>query len=421
MHAGIKAFAGTAAALWCLAAVPLASAAPANDDFAAAVELKGPLPIVGVSGSNLGATKEAGEPGGSFVFSVEPAGRSVWYRWTAIDSGWVSVDTCGSGFDTMLDVYVGSLPGPIPVVRDKEGPRSDCGDGGSQVTFLAEAGTEYSIRVDGDLSPQPPDAVEGTFALEVVPTPTPANDAFASAQTVTSAVLDNGSFFRVDVPGFNWNATKEPGEPAHAGGQGGASVWYSWTAPASGRASVVVASSVFSSQLGTHDRGLLSVYAGSSLGGLTAVGTPGFSGQEVKLDAVAGTTYKIAVDGRLDAGTGRPTMGGFGFLIYLTAAPVEPVAPPVDATAPNTMLAKRSVQPGKRKATFRFRSSEAGAKFRCRLDARKAAGCSSPKTYAGLAAGAHTFRAYAIDGAGNADPTPLVSRFAIPRPRQARG
>jgi hypothetical protein len=238
---------------------------------------------------------------------------------------------------------------------------------------------------------------------------------------VTAAALENGTFFRVDVPGFNWNATKEAGEPAHGGDQGGASVWYSWTAPASGKASVVVASSTFSSQLGTHDRGLLGVYAGSSLGGLTAVGSPGFSAQEVKLDAVAGTTYKIAVDGRLDTATGQPTMGGFTFLIYLTATPVGPVGPPIDATAPNTTLAKRSVRPGKRKATFRFRSSEADARFRCRLDARKAAACSSPKTYAGLGAGTHTFRAYAIDAAGNADPTPLVTRFAITRPRQARG
>jgi hypothetical protein len=417
----MKAVVGAAMALWCLIAVPLASAAPANDDFAAAVELKGALPIVGVTGSNVGATREVGEPAGSFVFSVEPAGSSVWYRWQAIDSGWVSVDTCGSGFDTMLDVYVGSLPGPIPVVRSKEGPRADCGAGGSQVTFLAAAGAAYSIRVDGNLSPQPPEATAGTFALEIVATPSPANDAFAAAQTVTAESLDNGSFFRVDVPGFNWNATKEAGEPAHGGDLGGASVWYSWTAPATGRAKVVVASSAFSPQNGSSDRGLLGVYSGGSPGGLTPVGSPGFSPHEVVLDALAGTTYKVAVDGRLDPTTGRPEMGGFTFLIYLSATPVGPVVPPADATAPNTTLAKRSVQPGKRRAVFRFRSSEVGAMFRCRLDGRQAAGCSSPKAYTGLAVGAHTFRAYAIDAAGNVDPTPLVSRFAIRRSRQARG
>jgi hypothetical protein len=410
---------GAAMALF-LISPPLALAAPANDDFASAEVLSAGLPVVGVMGSNVGATKEAGEPGRSIPFGVEPAGHSVWYRWEATSPGWVSVDTCGSGFDTMLDVYTGSLPGPIDVVRSKEGPRTDCGAGGAQVTFRAEAGTSYAIRVDGNLSPQPPDAVEGPIALEVEPTPSPANDAFSSAQTVTAESLENGGFFRVDVPGFNWNATKEAGEPNHAGDPGGASVWYSWTAPASGKANVVVLSGAFSSQIGASDRGLLGVYTGTALGGLTPVGAPGFSAQEVKLDVVAGTTYKIAVDGRFDAATGQPTMGGFSFLIYLTAA--QPPAPPLlDTTPPETLMAKRSIKPGQRKATFRFRASEAGTRFRCRLDGRKAAGCASPKTYTRLVPGSHTFRVVAIDLAGNPDPTPLVSRFAIPRPHPARG
>lgn len=418
MRAGMKVVVGAAVALWCLGVAPLAVAAPANDDFANAEVLSGPLPIVGVTGSNVGATKEAGEPGGSFLFSVEPAGHSVWYRWEAESTEWVSVDTCGSGFDTMLDVYEGSLPGPVSVTRSKEGPRTDCGPGGAQVTFLAKAGTTYSIRVDGNLSPQPPEATEGTFALEVVPTPVPANDAFASAQAVSAEALENGTFFRVDIPGFNWNATREAGEPAHAGDQGGASVWYSWTAPASGKANVEVVSGAFSTQVGSDDRGLLAVYTGSSIGGLTPVGAPGFSAQEIKLDVVAGTTYRIAVDGRFDAATGQPTMGGFDFLIYLT---VSQPPPPVDTTPPETLMARRSVRPGQRKATFRFGSSEAGARFRCRLDRRKEAGCASPKTYAHLSPGAHTFRVRAVDLAGNPDPTPLVAHFAIPRPRPARG
>ena len=38
--------------------------------------------------------------------------------------------------------------------------------------------------------------------------------------------------------GSNVGATKEPGEPDHAGDPGGASVWYTWTAPADGVADV---------------------------------------------------------------------------------------------------------------------------------------------------------------------------------------
>ena len=56
----------------------------------------------------------------------------------------------------------------------------------------------------------------------------PPNDNFANAETIT----DRFGW----VEGDNTEATKEPGEPNHAGNPGGASVWYSWPAPSSGRA-----------------------------------------------------------------------------------------------------------------------------------------------------------------------------------------
>ena len=53
-----------------------------------------------------------------------------------------------------------------------------------------------------------------------------ANDLFANAVVLTgeniSATVDST------------DATAEPGEPQHAGQPGGASVWWRWTAPATG-------------------------------------------------------------------------------------------------------------------------------------------------------------------------------------------
>jgi hypothetical protein len=407
-----------AVAFGCLAWAPAALAAPANDDFASAQALSGPLPIA-AAGSNVEATEEAGEPRSGGFFEVEPAGHSVWFSWEASYSGWVTAATCGSGFDSLLDVYSGtSLFGGLQkVARGREGPRFDCAAGGSQVTFKAAVGTTYELRVDGSLSPQPPAQTEGAIALQIAPTPTPANDSFAAAQTVVAESLEGGAFFRVDVPGFNWNATKESGEPAHGGDRGGASIWYSWTAPATGNASVVVVSSAFSSSLGEHDGGVLGVYTGDALGGLTAVGAPGFSAQEVKLQATAGTSYRIAVDGRLDPSTGLPRMGQLTFLIYLDAA--VPPPPPPDTTAPRTTIVKRAVRPGKRRATLTFGSDEPGT-FLCKLDRRKQARCRSPKTYTRLAAGAHTVKIRAVDPAGNVDPTPAVARFSIARQQPGR-
>ena len=52
----------------------------------------------------------------------------------------------------------------------------------------------------------------------------PANDNFANAIVLTGNTLTTS--------GSNVAATKEAGEPNHAGNSGGASVWWSWTAPA---------------------------------------------------------------------------------------------------------------------------------------------------------------------------------------------
>src|SRR5207302_7684664 len=73
-------------------------------------------------------------------------------------------------------------------------------------------------------------ALTGTIALAAphVASAAPANDLFANAQLLTGI---SGS-----VAGSNVGATSEPGEPNAGYGMGmGFTVWYRWTAPASGR------------------------------------------------------------------------------------------------------------------------------------------------------------------------------------------
>src|SRR5262249_48342802 len=78
-------------------------AAPINDNFACATVVSGSS--VSVTGSNVGATKEAGEPN---IVSYSAGGRSVWWTWTAPASGSVRISTASSSFDTLLGVYIGS-------------------------------------------------------------------------------------------------------------------------------------------------------------------------------------------------------------------------------------------------------------------------------------------------------------------------
>jgi uncharacterized repeat protein (TIGR01451 family) len=114
----------------------------------------------------------------------------------------------------------------------------------------------------------------------------PPNDNFANAQVVAGNM---GS-----VTGSNIGATKEPCEPNHYGIPGGASVWYRWTAPIGGNATF----DTFGSNFDT----VLAVYTGNNLCSLTHIASSdddplGGLQSRVSFNAVAGTTYHIAVDG----------------------------------------------------------------------------------------------------------------------------
>lgn len=62
--------------------------------------------------------------------------------------------------------------------------------------------------------------------------------------------------------------------------------------------------------------------------------------------------------------------------------------------------------------TFTFTSPEGGG-FQCRLDDSEWGGCSSPKTYDGLADGTHIFEVRALNKAGHPDPTPSSRSFTV--------
>ena len=59
--------------------------------------------------------------------------------------------------------------------------------------------------------------------------------------------------------------------------------------------------------------------------------------------------------------------------------------------------------------TFTFSSDQAGSTFKCRVDSDAFQACTTPFTTGTLSDGDHTFEVYAIDPAGNEDPTPAAS------------
>ncbi len=86
----------------------------------------------------------------------------------------------------------------------------------------------------------------------------------------------------------------------------------------------------------------------------------------------------------------------------------------VDTAAPDTSITsgpKALIR--KKTASFSFSSPEASAVFECRRDGAGWAACSSPKSYAGLSEGTHSFNVRAKDQLGNADATPSSRAFRV--------
>jgi hypothetical protein len=86
----------------------------------------------------------------------------------------------------------------------------------------------------------------------------------------------------------------------------------------------------------------------------------------------------------------------------------------IDASAPNTTITASPSDPtSSTGASFSFASSETGSTFECELDGGGFTTCTSPKPYAGLASGSHTFKVRATDPAGNVDATPASFTWTV--------
>jgi hypothetical protein len=250
-----------------------------NNNFAAAIPVSGPDAVL--TGSNVSATREPGEPS----IARNRGGASVWWDWTAPGTGVVTIDTHGSSFDTLLGAYTGKSVAHLKLIASNDD--GSFTDSTSAISFHAKAGILYHLRVDGF------SGASGDILLTVHQTLPPPNNNFANA-----APLDANS-----SPGFgplatwtgtNLGASRETSEPRIRSNRGGASVWFLWTP----QVSQTVTVDTFGSSFDT----LLGIYTGAKLSALKLVASNddangGTLTSAVTFDAVAGTTYHIAVDG----------------------------------------------------------------------------------------------------------------------------
>ena len=234
------------------------------------------------SGSNSGGSKESGEP----IHAGNTGGASMWWSWTAPATGMVTFDTEGSDFDTLLAVYTGGSVGALSLVASDD----DTIGRQSEVSFTAQQGVAYHIAVDGYGGATGSILLNWQQGTSVDPgtedpvTVDSGSDSFFSRSAISGA-SGQGS-------GSNSGGSKESGEPIHAGNTGGASMWWSWTAPATGMVTFDTEGSDFDT--------LLAVYTGGSVGALSLVASDDDTigrQSEVSFTAQQGVAYHIAVDG----------------------------------------------------------------------------------------------------------------------------
>lgn len=142
-----------------LGAATVGLAAPVNDDFANAIDLAGGSGTQTGTG-NVDATLESGEP--DCVYATTD--NTVWFKWTASQSGTLNLSTTGSTnigsseWDAAICVYTGRTLATLnaPLVSQDTGLDESC-------SLPVTAGTTYFIQAGG--YPNPPADVANNILL----------------------------------------------------------------------------------------------------------------------------------------------------------------------------------------------------------------------------------------------------------------
>jgi hypothetical protein len=247
----------------------LTAGLPGNDSFASRLALGGAN--VTAIGSTVGATREPLEPDhGGY-----PGSNSIWYSWTPRAVGTLAVTVTGDGFNPTWAVYTGSNLGALGLVTNSYIWLWNVRASGS---FAVRPGVPVQIAVDGNAAAGGGPAGITTLNLSFVGLP--ANDDFANRFPIAGTAIH--------VAGNTSGATAESGEPDHLGYAAVHSIWWTWTAPATGQATL----DSFGSAVTTS----LSVYTGTNLANLASVASDNATFAPVVFDCVAGETYQISLD-----------------------------------------------------------------------------------------------------------------------------
>ena len=189
------------------------------------------------AGTYTGATANATTDGTSTCGSN--TGKDVWYEFTAPCAGTLTLDTCGSGFDTVLSVHSG-CPGTAAntiACNDDAAAGSCVGTLQSYISMAVTGGTTYEIRLAGY------NGASGAYTMHVgFAGAAPSNDNCASAPLLATTSTTAGSTICANSDG-----TASCGASASS-----PDVWYRWVAPNNGALHVDTCGSPYDTVLSVH-------------------------------------------------------------------------------------------------------------------------------------------------------------------------
>lgn len=382
--------------------------APMNDTFTSVRSISGSSGSI--DGVNSGATVETGEPS-----IVGGGGASVWYSWTAPASKLTTFDTNGSDYDTVLAIYTGSAVNALTLVTqdDDSGTAPD-----SRVTFTPTAGTNYRIRVDGYAG------ATGWYLLnwlldDVAPdttiTSAPSGAVPSTSASFSFASSEGGSTFECKLDTAAYSACTSP--KGYAGLSQGAHDFLVRATDPAGNVDATPALASWTVDTVAPDTTITSGPTGTVT---SASATFTFASSE------SPATFQCSLDGAAFTSCATPkaysalSEGAHTFSVRALDAASNADASAatrswtVDTLAPDTTISSAPANPtNSTSASFAFTSPDPGATFQCTLDGGAYLGCTSPKAYAGLSNGGHTFAVRALDAAGNADASPASFAWTV--------
>jgi hypothetical protein len=246
-------------------------------------------------GTTIDSTKGATRAGANNPCASEGTAPDVWFSFVPAASETVTLDTCGSDFDTTLAIYQASTCGSIgnPLAcNDDANPACSDNVHASRLSASVFANQNYFIRVSGW------NGAYGSIRLTITAPNRPSNDTCANAMPVPVG-------FGTGVTFTNVNAITDARPNCLGAGTPFGDVWFRSVAPQSGRLTFSTCGSTINTVMIVYDGSACgdvnapAIVCGQANSACSAVG--GGAGTRITVPCVAGQAFLVRVGGLFGA------------------------------------------------------------------------------------------------------------------------